>query len=137
MGGIYYFGGLRGPPRPPFLRFQGFWGPLQTPSKKNSSTFQHFIDLCGLSAFQHAFTFCFTLKLSEYMMFLVKLGFFVDFWPIFSRFYIVKSVPDKCHGSNLVSILKRQKKGEFCIYSLTYISSNIKLFYFPEKVSFL
>ena len=40
--------------------------------------FQHLIDLFGLSAFQHAFTFYFTLTLSWYMMFLVKLGFLAD-----------------------------------------------------------
>ena len=70
------------------------WGSMRAPkTPKNAKTgvsgapldhrkmffhnFQYFINLFRLSAFQCAFTIYFTLTLSWYMMFLVKLRF----WP--------------------------------------------------------
>ena len=47
--------------------------------------FQYFIDLFGLSGFQHAFTIYFPLTLSWYMMFLVKLGVWAENLAIFIR----------------------------------------------------
>ena len=45
------------------------------PQKNNFNChFQCIIDLCGLSAFLHAFTIYFMFTLSWYMMFLVKVG---------------------------------------------------------------
>ena len=83
-----FVGGLGEPPEPPFSHFQRcqeFQGPPQTPEKYFFHHFQYFIDLFVLSAFQHAFTVYFTLTLSWYMMFLVKLGFLAAFLGIFIR----------------------------------------------------
>ena len=40
--------------------------------------FQHLIHLCGISGFHRAFTRKYTLTLSRFMMFFVKLGFLVE-----------------------------------------------------------
>ena len=48
-----------------------------TPPNFFFAIFQRFIDLFELSAFQRAFTGYFTLTLSRFMMFFMKLGFFV------------------------------------------------------------
>ena len=73
------FGGRQGPPKRPFWPKRGVLAaPVAPPENIFFTNFQCFIDLFGLSAFQRAFTFYFTLTLSWYMMFLVKLGFLAD-----------------------------------------------------------
>ena len=56
----------------------GVLGPLGPPENIFFANFQRLVHLCGLSAFQRALTYKFTLTLSRLMMFLVKLGFLVE-----------------------------------------------------------
>ena len=56
---------------------RGVWGPWSPPKNIFFANFRRFIHLCGLSAFQCAFTRYFMLTLSRFMMFFVKLGFLV------------------------------------------------------------
>ena len=71
----YFSGVFGGTQNPPFCIFRGFGDPYRPLKLLFFAIFQHLIDLFGLSAFQRAFTFYFTLTLSWYKMFLVKLGF--------------------------------------------------------------
>ena len=71
------FGGDRVPQNPLFGLKGGFWRPLLPPENIFFTNFQCFIDLFGLSAFQHAFTRYFTLTLSRFMMFFIKSGVLV------------------------------------------------------------
>ena len=70
------FGGRQGPPKPPFRAKTAVLGPLSPPENIFFTIFQHLIHLCGLSAFQHAFTQYFTLTLGHFMMVFHKIGIF-------------------------------------------------------------
>ena len=65
-------------PNPLFRAKREFWRPLSPPQNIFCAIFQHLIHLFGLSAFQRAFTGYFTLTLSRFMMFFVKLLFLVE-----------------------------------------------------------
>ena len=74
-----FSGGDRGPPKPPFLgKKGGFGNPCHPPKIFVFAIFQHLIHLFGVSVFWRAFTGYFTLTLSHFMMFFVKLGFLVE-----------------------------------------------------------
>ena len=73
------FGGRQGPPKPPFWPKRGVLAaPVAPPENIFFTNFQCFIDLFGLSAFQHAFTRYFTLTLSRFMMFFIKFVLLVE-----------------------------------------------------------
>ena len=77
-----FYGGLQGPPKPPFLPKSRqnplFGGPRRPPKNIFFAIFQRFVIFLVLSAFQRAFTFYYMHVFSRFMMFLVKLGFLVE-----------------------------------------------------------
>ena len=82
-----FSGGNRVPQNPLFGLKGGFWRPLSPPKNIFSTNFQRFIDLFGLSAFQHAFTRYFTLTLSCFMTFFIKWGVLFENIGIFYTVY--------------------------------------------------